>query len=104
MYKEKNNFYFSYKRLIFVFCFFYFFSANSQEPFLRKTSFLEGLPSDVIYDMYVSKEGLLYLGTDKGLVSYDGVHFTLFPFDKNLSSSVNSIQENEKGIIYYGDI
>ncbi len=100
MYKEKNNFYFSYKRLIFVFCFFYFFSANSQEPFLRKTSFLEGLPSDVVYDMYVSKEGLLYLGTDKGLVSYDGVHFTLFPFDKNLSSSVNSIQENEKGIIY----
>lgn len=82
------------------FVFFFTFITNAQEPFIRKISFLEGLPSDVIYDMYVSKNGLLYLGTDKGLVSYDGIHFTLFPFDENLSNSVNSIQEDEKGIIY----
>lgn len=74
--------------------------TNAQEPFIRKISFLEGLPSDVIYDMYVSKKGLLYLGTDKGLVSYDGVHFTLYPFDENLSNSVNSIQEDENGVVY----
>ena len=95
-----TNFYLFYKRVIFIFCFFTFFSVTAQEPFLRKISFLEGLPSDVIYDMYVSKNGLLYLGTDKGLVSYDGIHFTLFPFDENLSNSVNSIQEDEKGVIY----
>lgn len=63
-------------------------------------SFLEGSPSDVIYDMYVSKKGLLFLGTDKGLVSFDGVHFQLYPFDTNLSNSVNSIQEDTKGVIY----
>lgn len=80
--------------------FFYALFVYSQEPFIRKISFLEGLPSDVIYDMYVSKKGLLYLGTDKGLVSYDGVHFTLYPFDENLSNSVNSIQEDENGVIY----
>lgn len=74
--------------------------VNAQEPFIRKISFLEGLPSDVIYDMYVSKKGLLYLGTDKGLVSYDGVHFTLYLFDENLSNSINSIQEDENGLIY----
>lgn len=74
--------------------------VNAQEPFFRKISFLEGLPSDNIYDMYISKKGMLYLGTDKGLVSYDGVHFTLFPFEENLSNSVNSIQEDDKGIIY----
>ena len=89
-----------YKRIFFIFCFFAFFSVTAQEPFLRKISFLEGLPSDVIYDMYVSKKGLLYLGTDKGLVSYDGVHFNLFPFDENLSNSVNSIQEDANGVIY----
>ena len=87
------------KSILFFALFFVTFSS-AQEPFIRKISFLEGLPSDVIYDMYVSKKGLLYLGTDKGLVSYDGVHFTLYPFDENLSNSVNSIQENENGVIY----
>ena len=85
---------------ILFFVLFCIFSSKAQEPFLRKISFLEGLPSDVIYDMYVSEKGLLYLGTDKGLVSYDGVHFTLYPFDENLSNSVNSIQEDENGVIY----
>lgn len=79
---------------------FFSFLGNAQEPFLRKMSFLEGSPSDVIYDMYVSKKGLLYLGTDKGLVSFDGVHFLLYPFDTNLSNSVNSIQEDTDGVIY----
>ncbi len=85
---------------ILFFVLFYAFTLSAQEPFLRKISFLEGMPSDVIYDMYVSKKGLLYLGTDKGLVSYDGVHFILYPFDENLSNSVNSIQEDENGVIY----
>ena len=85
---------------ILFFVLFFVLSVKAQEPFIRKISFLEGLPSDVIYDMYVSKKGLLYLGTDKGLVSYDGVHFTLYPFDENLSNSVNSIQEDENGVIY----
>ena len=85
---------------ILFFVLFFVLIVNAQEPFIRKISFLEGLPSDVIYDMYVSKKGLLYLGTDKGLVSYDGVHFTLYPFDENLSNSVNSIQEDENGVIY----
>lgn len=85
---------------ILFFVLFFVLSVKAQEPFIRKISYLEGLPSDVIYDMYVSKKGLLYLGTDKGLVSYDGVHFTLYPFDENLSNSVNSIQEDENGVIY----
>lgn len=100
----QSQFFFSLNKFlsksILFFVFFYALFVYSQEPFIRKISFLEGLPSDVIYDMYVSKKGLLYLGTDKGLVSYDGVHFTLYPFDENLSNSVNSIQEDENGVIY----
>lgn len=72
----------------------------SQEPFLRKISFLEGLPTPVIYDMYVSKQGMLYLGTDRGLVSFDGVRFMLCPFETNLSNSVDTIQEDANGVIY----
>lgn len=100
MYKTRNKFYFFCRRLILFLCLFYSFLITAQQPFLRKISFLEGLPSDVIYDLYVSKSGLLYLGTEKGLVSYDGVHFISYPFDDNLSNSVNSIQEDSNGVIY----
>lgn len=95
-----TNYFRFFKNALVLLCLFLFVTTNAQEPFLRKISFLEGLPSDVIYDMYVSKKGMLYIGTDKGLVSYDGVHFTLYPFDENLSNSVNAIQEDENGTIY----
>lgn len=101
MKKKKNtNFNIILKKAMLALCLFLYTPTKAQEPFLRKISFLEGMPSDVIYDMYVSKQGLLYLGTDKGLVSYDGVHFILYPFDENLSNSVNAIQEDENGTIH----
>lgn len=100
MHKTRNKFYFFCRKLILFLCLFYSFLITAQQPFLRKISFLEGLPSDVIYDLYVSKSGLIYLGTEKGLVSYDGVHFISYPFDDNLSNSVNSIQEDSNGVIY----
>lgn len=75
-------------------------NLSAQEPFVRKISFLEGLPTQVIYDCYVAKSGLLYLGTDKGLISFDGVRFKEYPFNENLGLAVNSIQEDSKGIIW----
>ncbi len=77
----------------FQFCF-------SQEPFVRKISYVEGIPSEVIYDLYISKSGLLYLGTDKGLISYDGVLFKKKPFKENLGNSITSIQEDASGMIW----
>lgn len=72
----------------------------AQEPFVRKISFLEGLPTQVIYDTYVANNGMLYLGTDKGLISFDGVRFKEYPFDDNLGLAVNSIQEDSNGTIW----
>jgi len=71
-----------------------------QTPFYRKISFLEGLPTQVIYDSYVAKNGMLYLGTDKGLIAFDGIRFKEFPFNENLGLAVNSIQEDNKGVIW----
>lgn len=72
----------------------------SQEPLTRKISFLEGLPSEVIYDLFVDSQGLLYLGTDKGLITYDGVNFKHIKYKDNLGNSVNAIQEDEHGMIW----
>lgn len=74
--------------------------VQSQEPLTRKISFLEGLPSEVIYDLFVDSKGLLYLGTDKGLISYDGVNFRHIKYKDNLGNSLNSIQEDENGTIW----
>jgi len=75
-------------------------STFGQTPFYRKISFLEGLPTQVIYDSYVAKNGMLYLGTDKGLIAFDGIRFREFSFNENLGLAVNSIQEDNKGMIW----
>ena len=71
-----------------------------QQPLTRKISFLEGLTSDVIYDLFVDKEGLLYLGTDKGLMTYNGVHFEQIQNPGSLGNSVGSIQQDDSGKIW----
>jgi ligand-binding sensor domain-containing protein len=75
-------------------------TAESAQPFLRKISFLEGLPSQTIYDMFSSQKGFLYLGTNKGLVKFNGAEFTLINVKGKHAKSINNICENEEGRIW----
>lgn len=75
-------------------------SSYAQEPLTRKLSLLEGLSSEVVYDLHVDTRGLLYLGTDKGLITYNGVHFEKFPIPESLGNSISNIQQDEKGMIW----
>jgi ligand-binding sensor domain-containing protein len=86
--------------VFFIFCFSVPENSFGQQPLTRKISFLEGLSSDVVYDLFVDKEGLLYLGTDKGLMTYDGVHFGQLSIPQSLGNSMNSIQQDETGKIW----
>jgi len=86
--------------LLLVAGFFYAEKSWSQEPLTRKISFLEGLPSDVVYDLFVDNRGLLYLGTDKGLVTYNGVHFEEISISESLGNSISSLQQDEMGKIW----
>lgn len=83
-----------------LFCLMFSVLAQAQEPFTRKISLQDGLPTQVIYDLYVSKNGFLYLATDKGLIVFDGVRYEIFPFKSTLAISINSIQEDENGNIW----
>ena len=76
------------------------FISLAQEPLTRKISFLEGLPSEVIYDLFVDRQGLLYLGTDKGLITFDGVHFEQIQCKANLGNSINSLQQDAEGMVW----
>jgi len=71
-----------------------------QQPFLRGLSVKDGLPNQVIYYLYSSKAGYLYLGSEIGLIKYNGIEFELLPFKGNKVNSVDNIQENAKGEIW----
>lgn len=53
-----------------------------------------------VFDIYVGKTGLLYLGTDDGLMTFNGVSFQNLKFCDNLALSVHRIQEDEDGTIW----
>jgi frataxin-like iron-binding protein CyaY len=81
-------------------CFWLPENCFGQQPLTRKISFLEGLSSDVVYDLFVDKQGLLYLGTAKGLITYDGVHFDQIKIPETLGNAVNNIQQDHEGTIW----
>lgn len=95
----------SFKNISLLFSLFYVFllsfDIKAQEPFVRKISYREGLPTQVIYDLYVSKEGMMYLGTDQGLLSFDGVRFKHHNSERPNGIAVNSIQEGADGKIWF---
>lgn len=86
--------------VIFTTVFLYCYPALSQQPYVKIIGVPEGVPSINIYDLYVAKNGLLYLGTDKGLFSFDGVNFKKIEFTESLAVGVNGIIEDDKGRIW----
>lgn len=89
------------QRLLILFALLSGFSfVKSEEPFSRKISYLEGLPSQTIFDIFEDKKGYIYLGTDKGLYRYNGIRFTQIHSVNALSKSVSSISQDSQGNIY----
>ena len=82
------------------FIFIAYFQVSAQDTYIRKISFLEGLPTQVIYDLHVGDNGLLYLGTNKGLISYNGVDFTEYPIDNNIALSLSYIKTDKNGLLW----
>lgn len=75
-------------------------SLQAQETFVRKISFLEGLPTQVIYDLHIAPNGLLYMGTNKGLISFNGVEFTEYEINNNIALSISEIKNDATGKIW----
>lgn len=52
-----------------------------------------------MYDLFVDKDGLLYLGTDEGLMTFEGVHFDQIRVPERLGNAGSSIQQDAVGTI-----
>ena len=59
-----------------------------------------GLPHDITYGIFQDKEGYIWIGTDDGLVKFDGQDFKLFSTDDGLRSNfIIDIKQDSKGDI-----
>lgn len=86
-----------YKFLTFLF--FTICTTYSQENVLHFT-IENGLPHDITYGIFQDKEGYIWIGTDDGLVKYDGQDFKLFSTDDGLRTNfIIDIKQNKNGDI-----
>ena len=89
----------------------YYFSTYRQGLFyyddgeLTRFSSSDGLPSDTIYRMLKSSDGVIYLGTDAGLSIFDGKTFENISTEDGLSSNiVLSLFEDSTGQIWLSQV
>jgi diguanylate cyclase (GGDEF)-like protein len=65
----------------------------------------EGLPQNSIHAMIQTRDGYLWLGTQEGLVRFDGVQFTVFDRSNSLwmrSNHVQALLEDRDGGLWVG--
>ncbi len=60
----------------------------------------KGLQSNTIYNLFVAKNGLLYIAHSKGLCSFDGNHFTNYYHKDRPYTEVTNIMETDNGTIF----
>lgn len=63
----------------------------------------DGLPSMSIRCMYKDSRGLLWIGTDAGLCSFDGKSFRIYKADKGMTAGkIWAIAEDEEANLWFG--
>ena len=67
----------------------------------------DGLPSNAVYCVFKDSKGFIWIGTDAGLVKYDGFHFQTFTKKNGLVGNfIRDIKEDKNGNLWiacYGD-
>jgi len=65
----------------------------------------DGLPADVVWQIIQSRQGYLWLGTQNGLVRFDGVRFKTFDAQNTPAfgaSDVRAVAETDSGTLWAG--
>jgi ligand-binding sensor domain-containing protein len=92
----------------FIWCFVLLFTKLTAQQF-PSTHFTvrDGLPSNAVYCVLKDSRDIIWIGTDAGLVKYDGFHFQTFTKKNGLAGNfIRDIKEDRKGNLWiacYGD-
>ncbi|MDP2187274.1 MAG: histidine kinase [Sphingobacteriaceae bacterium] len=76
--------------------------GSAQETFLRGYGFAEGLPSLQLFDLHSKSTGHLYLGSNIGLLRYNGIQFEKIPF-REYAAGISYIKEDQEGRLWAKD-
>ena len=79
-------------------------AANPAPPFLvRSWQTDQGLPNNTVNAITQTRDGYLWLGTDNGLVRFDGVHCRVLGLPEGLSSlQISALLEDHLGALWVG--
>ena len=79
-----------------------FFAGNvaAQIPSYTHYETSDGIASNEIYSLKQDKQGFLWIGTDAGLMRYDGNSFQLFTCSKSRGNAMNNLAEDKQGRIW----
>jgi ligand-binding sensor domain-containing protein/signal transduction histidine kinase len=75
-------------------------AANAQHPHFWQLTEDDGLPSNVVYDLKEGRKGYVWIGTDKGLVKYNGQRFQMYATNAQKSLAVTNLREDKNGRIW----
>jgi ligand-binding sensor domain-containing protein len=91
--------------LYFIYYCILFFSGNliAQVPSYIHYDVSTGLPSNEIYSAKQDSKGFLWVGTDAGLVRYDGNSFFLFSNTNSRGASVSGLIEDREGKMWFNN-
>jgi hypothetical protein len=75
-------------------------SIVTNRPFYVTYSLKDGLPSNQIIYLFNDSKGLMWIGTERGLASFDGRDFRIYENDKLNKSLITFIEEDKNGVIW----
>ena len=81
----------------------YSFAIYAQSPRFDSYKILKNRKSVDVTDIFQDNKGYIWLGTNYGIVKYDGVNFQLFT-DKNglYDNNISTINQDNEGVIWIG--
>jgi two-component sensor histidine kinase len=85
------------KTVFFTFLGFLVLSVVAQSPLARHINMQSGLPSNTNYQIVQDANGYIWLGTDKGLVRYDGKQFKYYVNASAGMGSISDLRIDKKG-------
>ncbi len=72
------------KRLLLCFLIFYSIQSFTQNFYSKQFNYLNGLPTMRIYNLFCADDGFIWIGSEIGLIRYDGVSFEVFSTEDGL--------------------
>lgn len=88
------------KKLLFIYMACLYLKCTGQNPLYKRFFDKNSSITGSIYDVFQDKKGFIWLGTENGLIRFDGKSTVLFYARKNFSKPVTNILEDKDGTIY----